>query len=126
MNNGPGKSPFDPIPASLIASSATRSARRCDSSGAHSGSAGTKSTVPAIVVRMWSSGNRVIRLIPETPAVSLAQLSSCPSPSDVSTPIPVTTTIGRPCESLCATPVLPAQRKILLFVNKKKQKNFIH
>src|ERR1039458_7676041 len=38
--------------------------------------------------------------MPDSPAVSLAQLSVLPAPSEVTTPRPVTTTIGRPILSL--------------------------
>src|SRR5262245_12644625 len=34
--------------------------------------------------------------MPDWPAVSFAQLSALPAPSEVMTPMPVTTTIGRP------------------------------
>ena len=34
--------------------------------------------------------------MPDSPAVSFAQLSVLPAPSDVTTPMPVTTTIGLP------------------------------
>src|SRR4029078_361732 len=47
-----------------------------------------------------SVGNRVIVWMPHSPAVSLAQLSALPAPSDVTTPRPVTTTSGRPILSL--------------------------
>src|SRR5450756_1183764 len=39
---------------------------------------------------------RVMVRMPDSPAVSLAQLSVLPAPSEVTTPRPVTTTIGRP------------------------------
>src|SRR5579872_108100 len=41
-------------------------------------------------------------LMPDSPAVSFAQLSVLPAPSEVTTPRPVTTTIGRPNLSLPA------------------------
>src|SRR5690606_26290784 len=49
-----------------------------------------------MVVLRWSVGKRVIGWMPERPAVSAAQLSSTPCPSDVTTPMPVMATIGRP------------------------------
>src|SRR6478752_3540088 len=56
--------------------------------------------VPAMVVRSPSVGKRRIGLIPERPAVSAAQLSAFPRPSDVTIPMPVTTTMGRPLGSV--------------------------
>ena len=47
-----------------------------------------------------SVGKRVMRWMPDLPAVSLAQLSALPAPSEVTTPMPVTTTIGRPALSV--------------------------
>src|SRR5471032_2047533 len=52
--------------------------------------------VPAMRVLRPSVGKRVMARMPDSPAVSLAQLSVLPAPSDVTTPRPVTTTIGRP------------------------------
>src|SRR6185437_6073731 len=49
-----------------------------------------------------SVGKRVIALMPDFPAVSFAQLSALPAPSEVTTPRPVTTTIGRPSLSVLA------------------------
>src|SRR5512142_2702524 len=49
-----------------------------------------------------SVGKRVMALMPDSPAVSLAQLSVLPAPSEVTAPRPVTTTIGRPILSLPA------------------------
>src|SRR5687768_12071328 len=40
--------------------------------------------------------------MPDSPAERRAQLSSLPSPSEVTTPYPVTTTIGRPALSFFA------------------------
>ncbi len=71
------------------------------------GSTETKSTVPAIVVFRPSIGKRVTVRIPDSPAVSLVQLSTLPAPSDVTTPIPVTTTIGRPNVSRGAVMMFP-------------------
>ena len=75
-----------------------------------------KSTVPAMVVRSPSMGNRLIRLMPERPDDSAFQLSSLPWPSEVRTPVPVTT-IDRPsvavqiavrhCSSPCSTTLTP-------------------
>ena len=56
--------------------------------------------VPAMRVFRPSVGKRVIVLMPDSPAVSLAQLSALPAPSEVTTPRPVTTTSGRPILSL--------------------------
>src|ERR1700728_4813879 len=55
-----------------------------------------------MVVRKPSVGKRETRRMPETPPVSLAQLSAVPTPSEVTTPIPVTATIGRPFLSCVA------------------------
>src|SRR6185436_2089064 len=95
-NSGPGKSPLRPMPASVIASSATIAAMRSPRSVEQNGSTGMKSTEPAIVVLSPSLAKRVMRWMPDSPAVSLAQLSALPVPSEVMTPMPVTTTIGRP------------------------------
>src|SRR5258707_6439567 len=95
-NSGPGKSPFVPTPAWSIASSATRAAMRSPSSVEQNGSTEMKSTVPAIVVLRPSLAKRVMRWMPDSPAVSLAQLSPLPAPSEVITPMPVTTTTGCP------------------------------
>src|SRR5205085_484840 len=43
-----------------------------------------------------SIGKRVMVRMPDSPAVSFAQLSSLPAPSDVTMPMPVTTTMGLP------------------------------
>ena len=56
--------------------------------------------VPAMRVLRPSVGKRVMARMPDSPAVSLAQLSVLPAPSEVTTPSPVTTTIGRPILSL--------------------------
>src|ERR1700686_986083 len=106
-NSGPGKSPLRPIPdcsrASSAAISASRSVRPVDEDG----STATKSTVPAIVDLRPSIGKRVTVRMPDTPAVSFAQLSVLPAPSDVTTPIPVTTTIGLPNLSRGAVMISP-------------------
>src|SRR5205807_1945221 len=60
-------------------------------------STGTKSTVPAMVVRNASVANLVMRLIPDWPVVSFCQLSALPMPSEVTTPMPVTATGGPAC-----------------------------
>ena len=78
--------------ASSVAISASRSVRPVEENG----STVTKSTVPAIVVFRPSIGKRVMVRMPDSPAVSFAQLSALPAPSDVTTPMPVTTTIGLP------------------------------
>src|SRR5947209_1114967 len=78
--------------ASSVAISARRSVRPVDESG----STATKSTVPAIVDLKPSIGKRVTVRMPDSPAVSFAQLSVLPAPSEVTMPMPVTTTIGRP------------------------------
>src|SRR5215467_244222 len=95
-NSGPGKSPLLPIPAWSIASSATVAAMRSPSSVEQNGSTGMKSTVPAIVVLRPSLAKRVMRWTPDSPAMSLAQLSVLPAPSEVIRPMPVTTTTGCP------------------------------
>src|SRR6266700_2985759 len=48
-----------------------------------------------IVVLRPSLAKRVMRWMPDSPAVSLAQLSAFPAPSEVMMPLPVTTTPGR-------------------------------
>jgi hypothetical protein len=53
----------------------------------------------SVVVRRPSIGKRLIVWMPDWPAVSFAQLSSLPWPREVTTPMPVTTTTGRPCLS---------------------------
>ena len=68
------------------------------------GSTATKSTVPAIVVFKPSIGNRVMVRMPDSPTVSFAQLSVLPAPSEVTMPMPVTTTTGLP--SLSRGPVM--------------------
>src|SRR5665647_3840298 len=64
--------------------------------------------VPAMRVFRPSVGKRVMARMPDSPAVSLAQLSVLPAPSEVTTPRPVTTTIGRPIlsfvDDICALP----------------------
>src|SRR5215471_11915483 len=70
-------------------------------------SAETKSTVPAIVVLRPSMGKRVMVRMPDSPAVSFFQLSDLPAPSDVTTPMPVMTTIGLPNLSRGAVMVFP-------------------
>src|SRR5262245_60722245 len=49
-----------------------------------------------------SVGKRVMLWIPDSPAVSFFQLSVLPAPSEVTTPIPVTTTTGLPALSFVA------------------------
>ena len=49
-----------------------------------------------MVVRSPSVAKREMRLMPETPPLSFAQLSVFPTPSEVTTPIPVTAMMGRP------------------------------
>src|ERR1700744_4698293 len=55
-----------------------------------------------MVVRKPSMAKRETRRMPETPPVSFAQLSAAPTPSEVTTPIPVTATMGRPFLSCVA------------------------
>ena len=55
-----------------------------------------------------SVGKRVIVLMPDSPAQSLAQLSVLPEPRDVTTPMPVTTTTGLPDLSRIAVMVPPS------------------
>ena len=52
--------------------------------------------MPAIVVFSPAMGKRVMVLMPDWPAVSFVQFSCLPAPSEVTTPIPVTTMVGRP------------------------------
>src|SRR5262249_31668692 len=84
------------MPDCATASSAAMSASRPASAGEVRGSTGTKSTVPAIRVLSPSVGKRLIARMPDWPAASLLQLSLLPAPSEVTTPMPVTTTTGRP------------------------------
>ena len=77
-----------------------RDRRKVSDSAAEDGAAPRKSMVPAIRVFSPSVGKRVMARMPDWPAVSLAQLSVLPAPSEVTTPSPVTTTIGRPNLSL--------------------------
>src|ERR1700680_3941163 len=49
-----------------------------------------------MVVRRCVSGKRLMRWMPERPAVTAFQLSARPTPSEVTTPMPVTATTGRP------------------------------
>jgi hypothetical protein len=93
-NSGPPKSP--PIPAWPVASWPASSAISCVSALALRPLEARKSTVPAMRVFRWSVGKRVIGRMPDLPAVRAAQFSSLPTPSDVTTPMPVTTTMGRP------------------------------
>ena len=67
----------------------------------------TKSIVPAIVDFRPSIGKRVTVWMPDSPAVSLAQLSVLLAPSDVTMPMPVTTTIGLPKLSRGAVMMFP-------------------
>src|SRR5246127_2582051 len=84
------------MPDWLTASSAASSPRRSVSATEVNGSTERKSTPPAIVAFRSSVGKGVIVRIPDSPAVSFAQLSVLPPPSEVTMPMPVTTTIGRP------------------------------
>ena len=68
----------------------------------------TKSTVPAMVVFRPSIGKRVTVRMPDSPAVSFAQLSALPAPSEVTMPMPVTTTIGLPNLSRGAAMIPPS------------------
>src|SRR5579863_4152406 len=52
-----------------------------------------------MVVRSESSGKREMRRMPDFPAVNFAQLSSLPTPSEVTTPMPVMAMTGRPALS---------------------------
>ena len=96
-----------------MASSVAMSASRSERSVEENGSTGTKSTVPAIVVLRPSVGKRVMVRMPDSPAVSFAQLSVLPEPSDVTTPMPVTTTIGLPNLSRVAVMFSPSVGAVL-------------
>src|SRR5215212_10209330 len=50
--------------------------------------------------------------MPERPAVRAAQLSAWPCPSDVTTPMPVTATKGRPCASRVACAMLTSLTRL--------------
>src|ERR1700759_2532574 len=102
------------MPACAIASSATSSPSRSDRSVDENGSTLRKSTVPAIVVFSPSVGKRVMVRMPDSPAVSFFQLSALPAPSEVTTPMPVTTTIGLPNLSRVAVMFPPSLPKPLL------------
>ena len=93
--------------ASAVAISASRSVNPVEVTG----STLTKSTVPAMVDFSPSIGKRVTVRMPDSPAISLRQLSSLPAPSDVTTPMPVTTTIGLPNLSDGADMVSPMLRR---------------
>ena len=73
-----------PVSAKVSDSAAAQTLRRQDIDRA--GDAGLETV----------GGKRVMARMPDSPAVSLAQLSVLPAPSEVTTPRPVTTTIGRP------------------------------
>src|SRR5262249_11047336 len=60
-----------------------------------------------MVVRRPVVSNRVMRRMPLSPAVSFVQFSSLPVPSEVTMPMPVTTTMGRPALSRVAMPRIP-------------------
>jgi hypothetical protein len=92
----------------------TISAIRSDSRVEEKGSTVTKSTVPAIVVFRPSIGNRVMVRMPDSPATSLVQLSVLPAPSEVTMPMPVTTTVGRPnlsCGAVMFPPLVTSMPK---------------
>src|ERR1700726_4879814 len=112
-NSGPGKSPLLPMPDCSSASSVTISARRSVRPVELNGSTLTKSTVPAIVVFSASMGKRVMVRIPDSPAVSFAQLSVLPAPSEVTIPMPVTTTIGLPNLSRGVAMLSPPVRSLM-------------
>src|ERR1700712_1421656 len=84
------------MPDCSSASSGASSARRSVRPVEENGSTATKSTVPAMVVFRPSIGKRVTVRIPDSPAVTFAQLSVLPAPSEATMPMPVTTTIGLP------------------------------
>src|SRR3974390_382240 len=106
-NNGPGKSAGLPTPASGLASAAARSAIYSVSSGAPT-CGGRKSIVPPMRVLKPSVGKRVMARIPAWPAVRLCQFPSLPAPSEVTTPMPVTTTVGRPNLSVVDISLYPS------------------
>src|SRR5262245_3891873 len=85
--------------------------RRSPSSVEQNGSTGTKSIAPAMVVFNPSVGKRRIGLMPDIPAVSFCQFSALPAPSDVTTPMPVTTTSGRPALSCVDSMFLPSRQR---------------
>src|SRR3984893_10879726 len=84
------------MPDCSIASSVASPARRSVRPVEENGSTVRKSTVPAMVVFRPSIGKRVTVRMPDSPALSFAQLSVLPAPSEVTMPMPVTTTIGLP------------------------------
>ncbi len=96
-----------------MAISASRSVRPVDEKG----STVTKSTVPAIVDFKPSIGKRVTVRMPDSPAVSFAQLSVLPAPSDVTTPMPVTTTIGLPNLSRGAVMISPVESRAMCLLD---------
>jgi hypothetical protein len=61
---------------------------------------GRKSTMPEMRVESRSTGKRVMAWMPDLPAVSACQFSRLPTPSAVTTPIPVTATVRLPKRSL--------------------------
>ena len=88
-----------------MASAAASVAMADDKSNAEYGSTPTHSTVPAMVVFRPSVGKRVIGLMPDRPAAIALQLSDLPTPRDVTSPMPVTTTTRRPLLSKLALPM---------------------
>src|SRR5215475_2586510 len=77
-----------------------------------------KSTVPATLVLRPSVPNRVIWRIPDSPAVRRRQLSDLPAPSEVTRPLPVTTTIGRPALSRMLPMCSPVSLLLACFTGK--------
>jgi len=100
------------MPACEIASSVAMSARRSERSVEENGLTGMKSIAPAIVVFSPSIGKRVTVRMPDSPAVSFVQLSFLPAPSEVTTPMPVTTTIGLPSLSRGAVMIPPSKLEV--------------
>jgi len=89
------KAALRPIPDWPTASSMTISARRSASVVEENGFTSTKSMVPAICVFSPMGGEAPNGAYSRLSGGNFRQFSVLPSPSDVITPMPVTTTIGR-------------------------------
>src|SRR5574340_729941 len=68
--------------------------------------------VPAMRVFRPAVAKRVMLWMPDSPAVSFAQSSGLAAPSDVTMPVPVTTTTGRPCLSFAVAIVVSSAGRL--------------
>src|SRR5262249_59174276 len=76
-----------------------------------SGSPGPKAPAPEWVSSTPGGGRGGLGLRRDFPAVSFCQFSALPAPSDVTTPMPVTTTSGRPALSCVDSMFLPSRQR---------------